>query len=217
LVNGTSDPKTKRKSTLIANEINIAKLLQRDPLEVKIFAREATQWIYNVILSYVQNKEDAEEVTQDTLLAALSALKSFRSEAALRTWVYSIAINKSKDFLKYKTRKKRFAKIISLSKKEDEPSAPIEPVNFVHPGVELESKEQMEVLFTGINQLPEKQKTALILAKLEQMSQKEIAEIMDVTPKAVESLLSRAKANLKQYLETEGIKMYQQKKQKKIQ
>ena len=140
------------------------------------------------------------------MISALSGLKRFKNEATLKTWVYSIALNKSKDFLKYKSRKKRSGKIISINKTDGDESVPyFEPSNFIHPGIELESKEQMDILFGAINQLPENQKTALILAKLDKIPQKEIADIMDLSLKAVESLLTRAKSNLRKYLENEGI------------
>lgn len=163
------------------------------------------------MLSYVQSNEDAEEVVQDTLMAALNGIEKFKSESSLKTWVYRIAINKSKDAVKYRNRKKRFGKVISISESRDSRSIDVLPPNFTHPGIELESKEQMDLLFQGINGLPENQKEALILAKLEQMSMKEIASVMNTSPKAVESLLSRAKSNFKSYLDTEGIYIYKKK------
>lgn len=160
----------------------------------------------------MQNNEDAEEVVQDTLLAALKGMDEFKSESTLKTWVYSIAINKAKDALKYKRRKKRFGHVVSIFNDKDDNQYYHEPTNFVHPGIELESKEQMEILFSAINQLPENQKTAIILAKFDQMSMKEISKVMITSPKAVESLLSRAKANLRTYLENEGISIYKKRK-----
>lgn len=153
----------------------------------------------------MQNNEDAEEVVQDTLMATINGIGNFKSESNIKTWVYRIAINKSKDAVKYRSRKKRFATVISISKNSDTNDKDFEPLSFSHPGVELENKEQMELLMRGINQLPEKQKEALILAKFEQMSMKDIAMIMKTTDKAIESLLSRAKSNFRTYLKGEGI------------
>lgn len=182
-----------------------------DRNEIRLLARLVTHWTYNVVLSYLQSKEDAEEVVQDTLLATLNGIKNFKSESSLKTWVYRIAINKSKDALKFRNRKKRYAEVISISKNSRVDRGDLEVSSFMHPGIRLESKEQMELLFRGINELPESQKEALILAKLEQMSMKEIAEVMKTSPKAVESLLSRAKTNFRAYLETEGINRYKKK------
>ena len=179
---------------------------------MKLFAREASIWIYNAVYSYVQSKEDTEEIVQDTLIAALNGLEKFKNEASLKTWTYSIALNKSKDYIKYKSRKKRSGKVISIYNSEDSNTYQYEPRTFEHPGIVLESKEQMDLLFSAINKLPENQKTALILAKLDQTPQKEISDIMGLSLKAVESLLTRAKSNLRKYLEAEGITISRKKK-----
>ena len=76
-----------------------------------------------------------------------------------------------------------------------------EPIHFNHPGVQLEHKEALKNLFELINQLPEKQQTTLILIKIEQKSLVETANIMEISPKAVESLLHRAKVNLQKKLQ----------------
>jgi len=70
-----------------------------------------------------------------------------------------------------------------------------------HPGVLLENKEATEDIFQYINALPEKQKTALILNKLEHKSQAEIAEIMNMSIKAIDSLIQRAKVNIQKKME----------------
>lgn len=182
--------------------IDITKLIQQDVNELKFFAKEATGWVYNIVLSYVQNQEDAEEIVQDTLLAALKNIGDFNQRSALKTWICRIAINKSKDFLKYKKRQKRSGFVISIFKNQDDADhSDIQLTDFMHPGIQLEQEEDMRRLFEAINTLPEQQKDALILAKLEQMKMKEVAVQMNISVKAVESLLSRARRNLKKKLE----------------
>src|ERR1043165_562987 len=151
--------------------------------------------VFNTVLSYLQNSEDAEEVTQDVFLEIYHKLAQFEGRSSLSTWIYRIAINKSLDFLKAKSRKKRFAFISSLFNdsgelKHDHP-------DFYHPGIALENKEKSAILFKAINFLPEKQKTAFILSKLEGLSYAEIADVMETTVASVESLLVRAKQGLK--------------------
>lgn len=155
--------------------------------------------VFNLALSYVQNKEDAEEITQDVFVSIHQSLTSFREQSQISTWIYRISINKSLDFIKAKRTKKRFAIFTSLFHDSGEEMGH-GSYTFDHPGVLLEQKESAEFIFKQINKLPEKQKTALILSKLEQKSQKEIAEIMEISPKAVESLVQRAKQNLSNYL-----------------
>lgn len=160
--------------------------------------------VFNLALQYVQNSEDAEEITQDVFLSVHQSLGSFRKEAKISTWIYRITINKSLDFIKGKQRKKRIRFLQSLfgeNSKEDFQSA-----DFNHPGVLLEHQESVKKIFQLINSLPDNQKTALILNKIEHKSQTEVAEIMNLSVKAAESLIQRAKANLMKKLnDNEGI------------
>jgi RNA polymerase sigma factor (sigma-70 family) len=151
--------------------------------------------VYNLALQYVQNIEDAEEITQDVFISIYESIDSFREQARISTWIYRITINKSLDFLRAKKRKKRFAFLVSLFN-QDGVGIKYDKIEFNHPGILLEQKEQMKMLFESINQLQEKQKTVIILLKIERKSQAETAEIMDVSVKAVESLYQRAKNNL---------------------
>ncbi|MDF1696161.1 MAG: RNA polymerase sigma factor [Saprospiraceae bacterium] len=174
-------------------------------------ARQVSQWTYSIVMSYVKNEEDAEEIIQDTILSALRKINGFKSESSLKTWVYRIAINKSIDAIKFKNRSKRAGNVISLQSTQNQGNMTISCSTYDHPEKKLISKEKVEILFSGINQLPENQKKALTLTKLEYLSMKEVAGIMDVTPKAVESLLSRGKKNLLNYLENEGLEQLKRK------
>jgi len=152
----------------------------------------------------VQNIEDAEEITQDVFVTVYEKMDEFRQEAKPSTWIYRISINRCLDFIKAKKRKKRFAFISSLFKKDDTTLAH-DPPEFRHPGILLEQKEEMQLLFSALNELPDKQKTAVILLKIEEKSQAETAEIMKISVKAVESLFQRAKNNLsKKIKDSEG-------------
>jgi RNA polymerase sigma factor (sigma-70 family) len=63
--------------------------------------------VYNVALQYVQNKEDAEEITQDVFIKVYDKHLEFKGDSALKTWIYRITINTSLDYIKAKTRKKK--------------------------------------------------------------------------------------------------------------
>ncbi len=152
--------------------------------------------MYNLALQYVQNIEDAEEITQDVFLSIYQSIEGFREESKLSTWIYKITINKSIDLINKRKRKKRFAFLTSLFNSEDNDLIN-EPAHFNHPGVQLENKEALQKLFELINQLPQKQH---YITKIEQKSLIETAKIMELSPKAVESLLHRAKVNLQKKL-----------------
>jgi RNA polymerase sigma factor (sigma-70 family) len=158
-----------------------------------------SQLVYNIALSYLQNREDAEEITQDTFVQIHHSFDRFESKSSLKTWIYRITINKCLDHLKAKKRKKRLAFISSLFL----PNGQIvhEPVDFLHPGILAEQKENAGILFQVIDTLPENQKTAFLLSKVEGLSNEAIGEIMNASLSAVESYLFRAKKNLRTRIE----------------
>lgn len=167
-------------------------------MTLELLYEQYARQVYNLALQYVQNVNDAEEITQDVFLSVHKSLDKFRNEANHNTWIYRITINKSLDFLKAKKRKKRFFWFTNELSENDS-------VEFDHPGVLMEYQEETEFIFSCINELPDNQKTALILNKIEQLSLSEIAGIMELSPKAVESLVQRAKSNLsKKIKDSEG-------------
>ena len=155
-----------------------------------------SKMVFNLCLNYLQNTEDAEEATQDIFVKIYEKIDGFRSDSTLKTWIYRISITHCLDVIKAKNRQKRFGFMQSLFGKTGEEVIPQK--NFDHPGVELENKEAIQELMNLIQELPDNQKTALILKSIEGLSGKEIAEVMKLSEKAIESLLSRAKQSLKQ-------------------
>lgn len=155
--------------------------------------------VYNTALGYLQNIQDAEELTQDVFIEIFNSASKFKGDSAFTTWIYRITVNKSLDKIKYQKRRKRFAVLTSIFK-PDSPELAIDTPDFIHPGIEIELKECSQLLFNALNELPENQKTAFILSKIELLSQKEISEIMKTSVSSVESLIFRAKQNLKNIL-----------------
>lgn len=153
--------------------------------------------VYTVALHYLQNTEDAEEITQDVFVQLYHSLDKFKNNSSAKTWIYRITINKCLDFIKHKNSKKRFFIFGQKSNNEFEIQ---NSSNFEHPGILLEQKENSKILFSVINELSENQKTAFILSKLDGMSNPEISEIMQLSISSVESLIFRAKATLKEKL-----------------
>lgn len=167
----------------------------------EIYSEHQTM-VFNLALQYVQNIEDAEEITQDVFVKVFDNLNSYKKQATLKTWIYRIAINQSLDFIKSKKAQKRnfLSSIFSFS----DDTFNVEPSNFNHPGIVLEQKEAYQKIFEAINQLPHNQKTVIILLKIEDKTQAEAAEIMDMNVKALESLFHRAKKKLEILLMQKG-------------
>jgi RNA polymerase sigma-70 factor (ECF subfamily) len=156
-----------------------------------------SQKVYNLSLGILQNEEDAEDVTQEIFTTVFLSINQFKGDSKLSTWIYRISVNKCQEFLRKKTRKKRFGFIIPIDKTESTIQI---SSNFMHPGLELENQERGAILFAAINALPENQKTAFTLFNLESIPYEEIAQIMNTSLSAVESLIFRARQNLKKSL-----------------
>jgi RNA polymerase sigma factor (sigma-70 family) len=155
--------------------------------------------VFNLALHYVNNIEDAEEITQDVFVKVYDRLSQFQANAQFKTWIYRITINQSIDFLKAKQRKKRFF-LNSLWRVQDEHFPEHSVLDHQHPGIVLENKEAVTRILNAVQQLPDNQKSVIILLKIQALSQQEVATIMNISIKAVESLLQRAKRNLDKIL-----------------
>lgn len=155
------------------------------------------EMVYNTALGIVQHREDAEDITQEVFVKIYNSVDQFKKESKLTTWVYKITVRTALDVEKAKLRQKRGG----LWKRIFNPSVEEEPLSFDHPGVKLDNKEDARLLFAAVSKLPEKQKLAFLLHKTEGLDFTEIAQIMDTTKTAVESLQARAKLNLRNWLE----------------
>ncbi len=156
--------------------------------------------LYNTILGFIPVEEDAEDILQDVFVKVFENIDNFKGESLLSTWMYRIAVTQSLDAIRKKKSKKRDATILSWFGMQGivEKSS----IEFVHPGVLAEKKEMAIQLFKAMQQLTDNQKAAFVLQKIEGLTQQEIAEVLKLSVGAIESLLSRAKENLRKILST---------------
>ncbi|MEM8509466.1 MAG: RNA polymerase sigma factor [Bacteroidota bacterium] len=158
------------------------------------------QVVFNTCLSFVPNIEDAEDIAQEVFVEIYTSISKFKGNAKLSTWIYRITVNKCLEFIRKRNTKKRFGFMQSLSGT----GMPIDKTSyfteFNHPGIQMEQKEQRATLFAAINQLPEAQKVVFTLHKIDGLSYKEVSTITGKSIPSVESLLFRARKNLKQVL-----------------
>ena len=177
----------------------IAQLKKGDETAFKTIVDQWKDLVYNTSLGIVQNETEAEDITQDVFIKVFENISSFKGESKFSTWLYRIATTTSLDHLRSRKRKKRFGFIFSIASDENNESTQVPDFN--HPGVKLDDKERARILFKAISKLPENQKAAYTLNKLEGLSYKEISDVMKTTVSAVESLMSRANGNLRKQLE----------------
>lgn len=154
--------------------------------------------VYNTVLNILQQEAEAEDAAQETFIQVFESIAKFKEESSLATWIYRIAVRKAIDKLRKRKLVKRLQVILPWwmpeEKKNDDNA-------FIHPGVLIENKEKAGILFKAMARLPDKQQLAFTLIKVQGMSYAEVCDIMQQSTKAVESLVSRAKANLQMELE----------------
>jgi len=154
--------------------------------------------VYNTCIGFVKNPDDADDLTQEVFIEVYNSIHKFRLESKLSTWIYRISVNKSLEYLRKMKRKKRFGFLFAIGD-EGKQRDNVE-LEFNHPGILAENKEKAAILSQAIEKLPENQKIAFTLHKLEDLSYDQISEIMRKSLSSVESLMHRAKLNLRKEL-----------------
>lgn len=163
-----------------------------DQTAVAFLVRRYSPAVLALASRMLNDREEAEDVVQETFLRAWKALPTWEPRAKLSTWLHRVALNLCYDRL----RKKRETLMDVLPEQvSPEPS----------PDVQLDQTQRVKAVEKAIAALPERQAAALTLCAVQGHSQNEAAEIMNIGVKALESLLSRARRTLKlQLLEERG-------------
>jgi RNA polymerase sigma-70 factor (ECF subfamily) len=165
----------------------------------------------------VGSTQDAEDLVQETLLAAWRGLEQFSERASIRTWLYRIATNRCIDALRASARRPRSLEPMT---ELPEPSRVTEPIwlepypdvllegladGAPGPEARYEAKEAIALAFVaGLQHLPPQQRAVLVLRDVLSFQAAEVAEILDTTEAAVNSLLRRARATLDSRLPAAG-------------
>ncbi len=174
-------------------------LLRKDKIDAfEILARRYEKKLLNFLYRFVGNTALAEDLCQQTLLKVYRARKKFKHIGKFSTWMYTIAANLARDYLR-KNKKYRF---VSFDHPVGENS---NILDFYHLPEEpkinhLEQKEMAEVVRIAVESLPTHQKLVILLSHYEMLSYNEIAKVLKCSKGTVKSRIFRAKARLKQLL-----------------
>jgi len=178
----------------------IEQLKERNTAVFSQLINDYQQKVFGTCISFVPNKEDAEDLVQEVFLEVFNSISKFKGNSKLSTWIYRITTNKCLEFIRKRNTKKRSGFLKPLFSEEFSIDKTNYFTEFNHPGFLLENKELNETLFKAINSLPESQASVFTLHKIDGKSYQEIAEITDKSVSSVESLMFRAKKNLQQLL-----------------
>ena len=155
--------------------------------------------VFKTAFGYFNNNFDADEIVQDVFIEVHRSAKRFNHKSGLSTWIYRITVNKSLDKLRFQKSAKRFSFFSAILFDKDNTLTENIADTSNH-GLDADNKELEKIIRKAMDTLSETQRTAFILTQVEDLSGKEAAEIMKTTGKAVESLIQRAKANLRKKL-----------------
>lgn len=161
--------------------------------------RRYQQRLLAVFDQLVPTREQAEDLAQEVFMRVFRARERYEPGAKFSTWLFTIANNVASNAIRTLTRRKEVN--IGPSKNAVSEAAPLEHMatdaSGLMPTRQVDQMERAEIVRLAIDSLNDRQKMALMLCKFEGMSYAEIAETMGLTVKAVKSLLSRARVNLK--------------------
>lgn len=155
------------------------------------------------ILEHLVGRRDmAEDLAQDVFLRVYRSRKRYVPGSKFSTWLFTIANNVASNARRSLARR-REVNVVADSGATDAQSLDQMALDAsgLMPGRQFDRAELRDLVRVALETLNERQRLAVLLSKFEQMSYAEISEIMDLTPQAIKSLLSRARSNLKEVLE----------------
>lgn len=153
--------------------------------------------VLNFVYRFTGRKDVAEDLTQDVFMKVYLNAHTYKPQAKFQTWLFTIARNISLNEIR-----KASHKTLSLDNTfEDDEGSPLEhqvqDEQAVHPVKKMLEEERAALVLQAIQELPENQRTAVLLRRYEDLSYEEIAKTMRCSVEAVKSLLNRAKESLK--------------------
>jgi RNA polymerase sigma-70 factor (ECF subfamily) len=176
-----------------SDEVLITLVQQGEPGAFRILVERHQERIRNLIYSIFHEPEIVDDLSQEVFIKAYEALPNFRFQSSFYTWLYRIAVNKSRDELRKRKVRRWFSLQTMLDSSDKDLSAKIV--------VEPRDNELQELVAAGLQSLPDKYRIAITLKDIDGLSYEEIAEIMECEIGTVKSRLSRARAMLRRVLE----------------
>lgn len=179
----------------------VEKLSSGDQYAFRYLVNKYQKPIRNLCLGMVIEPDVADELSQDVFIEVFRSIKSFRSDSKLSTWMYRMAVNKSLNYIRSQKKHRILLRFESFILNEE---------NSIQ--YQIEDKKEKNALDTmiyyeeevrvqkALSILPDNQRIAFTLHKFDELSYKEITEILNLSLSSVESLIHRAKKNLQKSL-----------------
>lgn len=159
--------------------------------------------IFNLIMRYINDREEAEDLTQETFVNAYKSFPTFRGECKIHTWLCQIALNQCKNRFRQRDRRRAVeGPSLDAGGGSEESIRPLEIPDWDQSPLEvLERKEMYRYVLRAIDSLPDEYRQVIILCDLQQMSYQQIAEISHLSLEAVKTRIHRGRLMLRRKLD----------------
>lgn len=193
------------KMTTNDDQILINQIIEGDMHAFSVLVDRYKDLVYTVTIRMLKHKEEAEEVAQDTFVKMYKSLNRFKGDSKFSTWLYRIAYNSCLDRIKKNRKHLKDVEINDITAHE---------VKTIDNALEnMQQKEQAEAILQCIEQLPSQDSMMLTLYYYEDLSLKELSEIMGISANSVKVKMFRCRKKLagilKSHLEPETIEYYE--------
>lgn len=176
------------------DKILLNKIANRDEEAFRIFVEKYHKLVLNVCNNILNNFDDAMDISQEVFIKLYESVDSFRGDAKITTWLYRIAVNKSLNHIRSNKKRNRFTSLDIIFGNDNKTTVPEDQE--LKPGENIELDESKKALYFALRKLSKKQNIAISLNYFEDLSYKEISEIMDITVTEVGVLINRGKKKL---------------------
>ncbi|MDH7513927.1 MAG: sigma-70 family RNA polymerase sigma factor [Clostridiales bacterium] len=178
----------------------IRRIARKDHLAFQMLVERYQALVLRTCRSLLDDPENAEDIAQEVFFQVYKSAEKFRYDSSVSTWLRRIAINRCLNFNRDNRKFRWLTRLEEALENKDRRRNAFRTSGENDPALAFQEAEQKQLIRETIASLPEKQKTMLILNKLEGFSYQEIAEIMNTSVSAVEACLHRARVNLQKKL-----------------
>jgi RNA polymerase sigma-70 factor (ECF subfamily) len=175
-------------------------LRKKDQKAIRFLVDRFQPMVLRTARGFVRNDGDARDIAQDVFLKVISHIDHFQGKSSLSTWIYRITINLSLNHIRQNSRTFPSRRIGSQPSDTSDIPAAIPDISQKNPLELMEQRELSGILHQALDSLPERQRIAFTLCEFDDLSYKEIADILQSSLSSVESLIFRARRTLQKKL-----------------
>lgn len=177
----------------------IEKLKAGDAIAFDELVIQYSNNVYALLIRLTEDAEEARDLTQDTFLNALKAIHNFRGDADLKTWLYRIAVNESRNRFRWWKRRKK-SSTFSLDAEDETGNAMQIADSNENPETATLRREREKALRQALSELPTNFREVIVLRDIEGLSYEEVATALDTNVGTVKSRIARGREVLRKKL-----------------